>query len=44
MTTAQYLTLAVKAARLAATSTTQAEANRWWAEVERYEALAEAAA
>ncbi len=40
MTAEQYLTLAAKAARLAATSATQEEANRWWARAERYEALA----
>ncbi len=40
MTAEQYEILALKAARLAATSTTQAEANRWWVACERYETLA----
>lgn len=39
----QYEQLAVKAARIAATSTTQDEANRWWARVAEYETAAEQA-
>ncbi len=43
MTTAEYDTLAVRAARLAATATTQADANRWWAQADRYAGLADRA-
>ncbi len=43
MTAAEYDTLAVKAARLAAGATTQADANRWWASADRYADLADRA-
>ncbi len=41
--TAPYTQLATRLARLAATATTQAEANHWWAETDRIAALADLA-
>ncbi len=43
MAAAQFAALAAKAARLAATATTQDDANRWWARADRWADLADRA-